>query len=501
MSTEPGVKLYEMLSLKAEDIKPNVLDMVPVDMYPTRDAYASIMEGVEKLSKGYTISWPWISIIGYYGSGKTFVLRKAAHDAVNKYENIIPIYFYLGEKNAINLFTSLGKYIEEIRRYVESSGNYVSPKIVGHVEAWRKKIEVLSSTYSEVQKAMSGEKSEILKFAEAMKQLNSKGYIPLIILDEFERLIRTGEGFEDEQSYTSFVEFSKYSLEMSRGHLFRSVTVLGLTKSINELLEEVEKRKEQKEEKEPLPPYVRKIEDKFGRPFSALDIGSESVTSAMKTYKLQWDSLALEQLCKSIGITLPLDIVRMIGNTLPTPRAVLQIYSRLSKERGEKAGFVEQKMIYEIIRPRWESLRARLLTEKLDNRRPLIMGQARWDEQFEKLLSNGIFVINFRDSGLLSKVAEALGLPTGDERALRTKVRNLANNLSNYGLLERVDKNTYAVSKQLFAYFLDIERLPGGELATLKAVVDSLKDHIKAVREGRKKYKAKKEESEKELGE
>ncbi len=483
-SDKANTEFYELLTPNAENIKPEVLDKLPIDIYVTRSVYNSILEGVEKLSKGYVISYPWIEVVGYYGSGKTFVLRKAAHDAVNRYDNIISIYFYLGEKNAINLFSSLGKYIQVVKEYVDSAGKIVSSKNVGSVDVWKKKIDVLSKVYTKVQQDMQNKESEITKFVEVMKQLNREGYFPLIIFDEMERLILTGEGFESDASYLSFIEFSKYSLEMTRGHLFRGIGVFGLTMHITELLDRASKERE-------LRVHVRRLEDLMGRSIYQLDIGSPSITSAMIIHMLKWDARALEMLCKNLGIVLPLEIVEMLEKVLPTPRAVIQIYSKV-KSLGAKS--IGREDIYKlIVENRWRELRPKLAEAKVDNK-PLITGQSRWDEYFEKLIENNMYVLNLRIADEYKKIASVLGIQAENEKILKNRIRNVINLLESYGMIERIEKNTYAVSRYLFAYFLNIDRLPGGELTTEDAIIQMIKNRVKELRERRRKAQRRVEE-------
>ncbi|MEM4827984.1 MAG: hypothetical protein QXK07_08105, partial [Desulfurococcaceae archaeon] len=336
--------------LTAESIASLVLlEELPVDIEPMGSAYRGIHEGIRSVLDE-RIGSAWYTVIGLYGSGKTLLLRRIAHEAVNNYPKVIPIYFYMGLVDEILLFQSLQKYVNELENYVQKK--QTSRKIHGYPEKWGERPKVLREVVEEVKGL---KERDFNLFVEAMKRLNERGYYPLIIFDEFERLIYTGEGLGTpprEESLHNFAKLSDHFHELIRGFLFDGVGVIALTDSLANLVEKAYKERE-------LRPHVGRVEDIIKVKYINLKFASPTIV--LHSYQLKWTELHLETLCKRLEIILPKDFIVTIARVLPTPRAVLSIVYRAHARGLELAG---KKDIYELIRDNVETFLRELRTQK-----------------------------------------------------------------------------------------------------------------------------------------
>jgi len=459
-----------ILSTRAEDLSLKYLEKLPI-IPPLRPAYEGIFNGIKNVSEG-NLNSAWFTVIGLYGSGKTFLLRRIAHEALQRYENVIPIYFYLGIKNEILLFTSLHKYINDVEEYVKSDGKITSTRTHGEPELWSERLKVLREVYDKVDKEKS-KKLDIELFFDAMKELNRRGYYPFIVLDEFERVVYTGEGIRDlEPAIRNFDFISQHFLELTRGHLFKGVGVLALTDELSELVKKAKKEAF---------PHVAQVESVRGGDYEKLEIASPNIVFNQE-YRLDWNHIYLNILCEKLGIMLPQDLVDMLSNVLPTPRAIITIANRARELGIEK---VDRKSVYKLIEGPLETLIKSMQTYKTKSGRPLIFPTAKWDGWFKTLLEEGYYVINKNELPVIGKLIRK---EEGDERKAYSFGRNVVNTLVNYGLYDKVGK-VYYLKRELMAYLLGIERLPSGEYTDLNRVLKIIESAVEERRERAKKYR------------
>ncbi|MEM4652817.1 MAG: hypothetical protein QW535_01785 [Candidatus Nezhaarchaeales archaeon] len=454
---------------RAEDLSLKNLEKLPI-IPPLRPAYEGICNGIKNVSEG-NLNSAWFTVIGLYGSGKTFLLRRIAHEALQKYENVIPIYFYLGVKDEILLFNSLGKYMKEIEEYVRSEGKMASTRTHGEPKLWGERLNVLREVHDKVGKEKG--KMDIELFFDAMKELNRRGYYPFVVLDEFERVVYTGEGIVgSELAIRNFDFLSQHFLELTRGHLFKGVGVLALTDELSELIRKAKEGKFL---------HVGQVEEVRIRDYTKLEIASPNIVFNQE-YRLDWNSIYLDMLCKSLGISLPQDLIDMLSNVLPTPRTVITIANRARELGVEK---VDRKSVYKLIEGPLETLIKSMRAYKTKSGRPLIFPTAKWDEWFKMLLEEGYYVINKSELPVIGKLIRK---EEGDERKAHGFGRNVVNTLVNYGLYDKVAR-VYYLKRELMAYLLDIERLPSGDHTNLNRVLKIIESAVEERRERAKKYR------------
>ncbi|MEM4043367.1 MAG: hypothetical protein QXU60_03045 [Sulfolobales archaeon] len=484
-----------ILSGRAEDLSPRHLEKLPI-VPPLKSAYNGILESVRNVSEG-VLNSAWFSVIGLYGSGKTFLLRRVAHEALRKHENVIPIYFYLGNKDEILLFTSLGKYIGDVEEYIKSNGKIASTKTHGEPGLWGKRLEALKEVYEKVKGEKEKIKYDVELFFNAMRELNRKGYYPLIVLDEFERVVYTGEGISDSNSaLLNFDYLSQHFLELTRGHLFQGVGVLALTEDLPTLV-----RKAKREGF----PQVSQVERVRVGDYEKLEIASPNIVFNGK-YSLNWNYDHLNMLCKELGILLPQDLINAVSRILPTPRAIININNRARELGIEK---VDRKSIYKLIEEPLETLTDSMKKYETKSGNPLLYPTAKWDEWFKTLLEEGYYAINrnelpvigklIRERGLISKRKEEKGegRKEDDEKRMREIGRWVIDTLVDCGLYDKVGK-VYYLKRELMAYLLRIERLPSGEYTDLSRVLEIIGSAVEERRERSRNYRRRTSKSAKE---
>lgn len=475
-----------VISTRAEDLALRPLENVPI-VPPLSLAYEGILKHIESVIKDYLYS-AWFAVIGLYGSGKTLLLRRIAHESVQRYRNIIPIYFYLGKKNEILLFDSLGEYVKEVEEYVNS--NKPSTRVHGQPGHWSERLEALKEAYNKITEERNTTKYNIELFFRVMKELNRKGYYPLILLDEFERIIYTGEGIRGSPvAILNFDYFSQHFLELTRGgQLFKGVGVIALTHDLPELV-----RKAKNEGF----PHVSEVEKVRVGNYEKLEFVSPNIVFNQK-YFLHWSYEHLKTFCEKLNISLSEDLIEIVSYTLPLPRVIISIYNR-ARELGIEN--VDSKSFYKLIKDQLETLISHIRKYRTKNGKLLVSHAAKWDWRLKALLEEGYYFVKMDKLHEVSKLIREKGLMVSkkmkrgkeeyeEERAYRTG-RSIVETLVKYGLYHFDSaKKVYHLRPEIMAYLLQIERLPSGEKADLNRVVEIIESAIEEKRrksEGRRR--------------
>jgi len=463
------------LQPKAENYPPEILGELSADIGSVGAAYRRISSELSSVAKG-TKNFAAIYVEGLYGSGKTFLLRKIAHDILTKEElsNLFPIYFYLGEMDFL-LLDALKSYINDVENYIGK--RIAKPNIVGKPDDWKKKNNLLEWLKKEVDQASSRARKaeqQTEEFFKIIQKFNEQGYYPLLIFDEFERVVLTGDGLRSSESRAAFATFAEKYLELTRGHLYNGAFIVATTKSIAELVKMGYERE----------PRIRDV-------FQRLGVQSPENFPLVRAHivydyeaKLSWGAVDLELLAMRYNLVLHRDILHLLSEVLPTPRAVIQIHRLAIAELGGKPGPIPPKEFYKIMEPRIKDFVSALKREKIDNRF-LVTSQAKWLERFIKLLEEGYFVIR---RSVYLEVAKTLELEGRDEKALRQKASSFLTTLSEYGLYEKLGAGEYVLKPAIMAYALGIDRLPTGQSADLRTLIEEIKVSIKERRERIKSY-------------
>jgi hypothetical protein len=234
------------LLAKGEIFSLKTLERININIGPVGFAYHGVLHEVRSVVKGGK-SFSAVYVEGLYGTGKTLALRRAVHDILSgpgkeEFDKVIPIYFYLGEMD-FALLRGFKSYVEDVKAYVNVKGRgefLVKPNIMGWGEDWSKRLPVLEEilkTASEVEKRYKDEATkEVLGFFDILRELNKMGYYPLLVFDEFERVIYTGDGLKSEVGRRALATFASNYLELTRGHIYRGVFVISTTRPIKELV-------------------------------------------------------------------------------------------------------------------------------------------------------------------------------------------------------------------------------------------------------------------------
>jgi hypothetical protein len=469
---------------KAENYTQAGLAKIDINIGPVGAAYRGIINEVRSVlrqSKNFSA----IYLEGLYGSGKTLVLRKVVYDIISgpqkaEFEKVFPIYFYLGEMD-FKLFQGLKSYIEDLIAYTTSEGAIpTKPNIMGEAPDWKSRLPLLqelSKVISEVEKRYKEEKEkELIGFFEILKELNKRGFYPLLIFDEFERVIYTGDGLRTEGGKEVFARFASMYLELTRGHIYNGIFVISTTQPIENLID-------------PNRPHIREIFAKLG--ISKRDDFPMIRPHIVYDYKdvLRWISADLDILAQKYGLKLHRELLHLISMVLPTPRAVIQIDRKIRTYLGKTPDVVTPRELYNIVQLRIADLIERLKREKI-GRTHLITPRTRWHEKFLKLLEEGCFIVKGEK---YDEVAKVLGFAGEDPKKIRQKVSQTLYELSNVGLYESLGAGEYRLSPYMLAYALEIERLPDGSWATLDELVNKIKQAIKEIREKQRKRREEKQ--------
>ena len=470
------------LEVVAERYPPHVIDYIELV-----DSMKNELEGIVKetgrLVRGEKTFYS-IYVEGMYGSGKTLLMRKYCNEILKKFDETIPIYFYLGEQDFLP-FTMLKNYYNDVKSFVEQDKK--PPSVVGNPNLWKDRIKVLHEVIDKIDKIKSLKEDrqepkcqEIIKFFKALEAINEKGYYPVIIFDEFERVLFTGEGLRSEEAIKCFVAFSKSYLEIVRGHIFKGAFALVTTFPLIELLRRA---------KEIGYPHLEDIERHLRlaireRPEQYPMLAPHVVQSYDEQVKIAWNADNLNLLAEKYGLAVDREVIEIIAKVLPTPRAIINI-AREAFNKGIKE--VKRQDFIKIVEPRFNEFKERLVREKVkvnDRERHIIQPQTRWHEKLERLLKEGIFEIR-RDNYL--EVAKIFDIKYDESdkdsvRKARQKVSNILKKLSSLQLYEGTGEGTYRLDPSLLAYLLGLERLPRGEVTSLDRIMENIKQGISKVR-------------------
>jgi hypothetical protein len=471
------------------------LELININIGPVGFAYRGILQEVRSVVRGDK-TFSAIYVEGPYGTGKTLVLRKIVHDILSgpdrkEYDKVIPIPFYLGEMD-FALLQGFKDYVRDVKTYVEGKGELlVRPNIMGWREDWEKRLPVLEEalkTTSEVERKYKDEATrEVRGFFDILGELNRMGYYPLLVLDEFERVIYTGDGLKSDVGRRAFAAFASSYLELTRGHVYRGVFVISTTRLIKELVAMAVKEKR---------PHINFIFEQLGvspdKPWDFPMVREHIVYGLAVT--LSWSEEHLGELAKEYGLRLDQNVIRLLSVVLPTPRAIVQIDRKVRLHLGEAPQVVSLREFYNVIKHRIMSFVERLKKERVDGK-PVVGAGARWHERFLGLLENGYFFVHYN---IYDRVAEVLDIETRDPKKARQKVSQLMRKLSELGLYEAVGTGEYRLNPYILAYALEIDRLPDGSPADIEEVLRKVKD---AVIRARRKQRERMERKKKQAGE
>jgi hypothetical protein len=463
------------LLAKGENFSLKTLERININIGPVGLAYHGILYEVRSVVKGGK-TFSAVYVEGLYGTGKTLALRRAVHDILSgpgkeEYERVIPIYFYLGEMD-FALLKSFKEYVENVKAYVEGGEEFlVKPNIVGRREDWGKRLPVLEEALKaagEAEKRYKDEAArEVQGFFDVLRELNRMGYYPLLVFDEFERVIYTGDGLRSEVGRRAFATFVSNYLELTRGHIYRGVFAISTTRPIRELVTmAVNERK----------PHILFMFEQLGlsldKPWDFPMVRGHIVYDL--TITLSWSEEHLGELAKEYGLLFDQNVIRLLSAVLPIPRAIAQIDMKVrSRLRGAPQA-VSLREFYDVVKHRIAGFVGRLKEERVDGR-PVVGVGALWHERFLKLLENGYFLVHY---SAYDKVAEALGIEATDVKKARQKVSQLMRKLSELGLYEAVGAGEYRLNPYLLAYALEIDRLPDGSPADIEEVLRKIKDAV-----------------------
>jgi hypothetical protein len=482
-----NIELYP----KAESYRQDILAKIDINIGPVGYAYRGLLRELDEVVRGSKI-YSAAYLEGLYGSGKTLVLRKLVYDIISgpdkeKYKNVIPIYFFLGEID-FRLLQELKKYFEDLITYINTEVHPVRPNIIGEKSDWKSRLPILEETVkfiTEVEKSYKlDEEREVLGFFHVLREINKRGYYPLLIFDEFERVIYTGDGLKSGLSRKAFVTYTTRYLELTRGHLYSGMFVITTTRPIDELV------KTAVEEERPHMHFI----------LSELAISPSKVVEDFPLVRghivydfkarLDWLEPHLELLANRYGLILHRELLHLVAHVLPIPRAIVQIDKKIKIHLGAKPDVVTPQDLYNVLEPMIVKFVERLKKEKIDNR-SIITARTQWHLKFIELLKKGFFVVK---SSVYNDVAKVLGISIEDSRKARQKVSQLLRDLSKLELFEATGEGEYRLNPHILAYALEIDRLPDGSIASLDEVIGKIKNAIKRKREVQKKYREREEQ-------
>jgi hypothetical protein len=491
------VERHIELPTKGESFSPESLGRININIGPVGSAYHGILQEVRSVVKGDK-TFSAIYVEGLYGTGKTLALRKAVFDIMSgphkeEYEKVIPIYFYLGEMD-FALLKGFKDYIEDVKAYVKDGEELpVKPNIMGRREDWDKRRPVLEETLKKAGEVEGKYKDEavreVLGFFEILKVLNRMGYYPLLVFDEIERVIYTGDGLKSDVGRRAFATFATNYLELTRGHIYRGVFVISTTRPIRELVTmAVNERR----------PHITLI---FGQLGLSLDkpwdfpMVREHIVYDL-TVTLSWSEEHLMKLAEEYGLSLDQNVIRLLSTVLPTPRAIIQIDRRARSYLGGAPQVVSLKEFYAMIKHRIADFIEKLKKERVDGK-PVIGVGALWHERFLKLLENGYFFVHYNAYDRVAEVLKTEETEVTDPKRARQRVSQLMRKLSELGLYEAVGTGEYRLNPYLLAYALEIDRLPDGSPANIEEVLKKIKDAvIRARKKQREREERKKKQAE-----
>jgi hypothetical protein len=464
---------------KGESFNLKTLEHININIGPAGFVYRGILHEVRSVVKGNK-TFSAVYVEGLYGTGKTLALRKTVFDILSgpnklEYDKVMPIYFYLGEMD-FALLRGFKSYVEDVKAYVEGDGELLAkPNIMGWREDWSKRLPVLEEalkTAGEVEKKYKDEAvKEVLGFFDVLRDLNRAGYCPLLVFDEFERAIYTGDGLKSEVGRRALAAFASSYLELTRGHVYRGVFAISTTRPIRELVAMAVKEER---------PHIKFVFEQVGvsplKPWDFPMVRGHIVYDL--SAPLSWDEKHLGDLAREYGLSLDQNVIRLLSIVLPTPRAIVQIDMKARSYLGGAPQAVSLKEFYSVIKHAIAGFVERLKKERVDGK-PVVGVGARWHERFLKLLENGHFFVHY---DAYDKVAEVLGIEATDPQKARQKVSQLMRKLSELGLYEAVGTGEYRLNPYILAHALGIDRLPDGSTADIEEVLRKIKDAVARAR-------------------
>jgi hypothetical protein len=468
------------LLAKGENFSLKTLERININIGPVGLAYHGILHEVRSVVRGGK-TFSAIYVEGLYGTGKTLALRRAVHDILSgsgkeEYEKVIPIYFYLGEMD-FALLKGFKDYVGDVKAYVEGGEEFpVKPNIVGRREDWGRRLPALEEALkvaSEVEKKYKDEAvREVRGFFDVLRELNRMGYCLLLVFDEFERVIYTGDGLKSDVGRRAFATFASSYLELTRGHVYRGVFVISTTRPIKELVAmAVSERR----------PHIIFIFEQLGlsldKPWDFPMVRGHIVYDL--TVSLSWTEKHLGDLAREYGLPLDQNVTRLLSVVLSSPRAIVQLDMKVRSYLGGAPQVVSLRELYDVVKHGIAGFVERLKRERVDGK-PVVGVGARWHERFLKLLENGYFLVHY---SAYDKVAEVLEIEVTDLKKARQKVSQLMRKLSELGLYEAMGTGEYRLNPYILAYALGIDRLPDGSPADIEEVSRKVKDAVIRARE------------------
>jgi hypothetical protein len=400
---------------------------------------------------------------------------------VNEEERVIPIYFLLSIPDHVMLFTRIRNLVDEVEKY-KFNPEFTTPTLYGTSEGWEKgnKLTVLKEVVKEVEEKQQ-KISEFEKFKEVMRTLNIKKYVPVLIFDEFERLIYTGEGLITNEAYLTFKDVVTNFLALTRGHFFNGVGIIASTDSLDDLFKKAVERESA---------HIRKLAEilrieittsNLEKLVDRIQIISPNIAYSSKI-EFNWNNERLKEFNNVYKLGIPDNIVLLLSKILPTPRALLELYNKL-KYRQIISQEEVHKIVYEVIKDRLNDLLSELASTLVENK-PILYSKAKWDIYLRKLCENGYYVIKWEE---MENIANTLKLEGKSQKiSAKERFRNVLNKLEELGLYNKIEKGTYALNKYIFAYLIGIERLPSGESTSLENIIKIISENVRKIREKRK---------------
>jgi hypothetical protein len=476
------------LQPKAESYTQDALAKIDINIGPVGYAYRGILEeikSVKERSKNFTALY----VEGLYGSGKTLLLRKIVYDIISgqykeEMKNVFPIYFFLGEMD-FKLLDGIKMYIEDLKTYISTDELPVKPNIIGEKSDWKNREQMIEGCLKIINdvegryKDKKLEEKQLRGFFDVLRELNKQGIIPLIIFDEFERVVYSGEGLKSELGRSTFAAFASMYLELTRGHIYSGAFIIATTNSIRELVEKAIA------EEKPLRHIFNALGIGLGKPDEFPMVRSHIVYDG--EFKLDWDTFHLDILAKRYKLIIHERLLELISKVLPTPRAIIQIDRKTRIYYPKEKEVLSLDKFYKIIEKRINMFIEALKKEKI-GKGYIITSKSLWHERFVKLIEKGYFIIKSDD---YLSVAKSLEIEAKNDREARRKVSQILNNLSQIGLFEKLGAGEFRLNPHILAYALEIENLPDGS----KATIDELLNKVRTAMENRRKKPNTKKES------
>lgn len=470
----------------AEEFPPHVIEKIETIgfMKYYEDRNVELVKMVERNEKSFHA----VYIEGLYGSGKTFLARKIGGRLANETERVIPIHLYLGSRS-FKLKDLIKAFIEDVEAYVSRGES--KPAVSGAKERWQNRIKVLKDSFETTQKL---EGMEFLN--EFSRTLNNLGYYPFYIFDEFERVLLTGEVLIARENVSEFASFSATMPAVIRGTVFQGGVAISTTARFSELISQAIESEVRRQFINDLSKMLNV--DIISNP-EHYPLARQPIMETFEKCLIHWDEQFLELLAQKFNLIVHTDVIKVLAKVLPTPRAVISLATALGgiyrdvHTNAIKVGeVVSLDKLASIVMPAFAKLKEQLESTTIDGK-PLITAQTKWLDRFELLLRHGVIYVPTVNRDMLKKIAALLSIEAPTEEKLIRKTKEVLSNLYKLGLFERTPKE-YMLDRHIFAYLLGIEKLPHGESATLKNLIDRICNNVKKRREELRRERATKRE-------